>query len=86
MKQQGVGEIAHRKLHNLHFSADIIRVKKSRTMRGTGHVERTGYLKSSYKILVEKPDGNIPLARSKHRREDNKLNAKQGVAMWAGCI
>jgi len=48
-----------RKLHNeelndLHCSADIIRVIKSRRMRWAGHVARIGERKSAYRVLMGK--------------------------------
>jgi hypothetical protein len=44
---------------------------KSRRMRWAGHVARIGEKKSSYRILVGKPEGKRPLGRSRRRWEDN---------------
>jgi hypothetical protein len=40
-------------------------------MRWEGHVACTGEIRNGEKILVEKPDGKIPLGRPIHRQEDN---------------
>ena len=46
-------------------------VIKSRRLRWAGHVERMEEDRSVYKVLVGKPDGNIPLGRARRRWEDN---------------
>jgi len=58
-------------LINLHMSGDeiVFIVIKSRRIRWAGHVARMG--SGVYSVLVGKPDGKIPLGRSRHRREDN---------------
>jgi len=65
-----------RKLHNeelndLHCSADIIRVIKSRRMRWAGHVARTGERKSAYRVWMGKPEGNSPFGRPRRGWKDN---------------
>jgi len=65
-----------RKLHNeeindLYSSPSIVRVIKSRRMRWAGHVACVGERRGAYRVLVEKPEGNRPLGRSRHRWEDN---------------
>jgi hypothetical protein len=55
-----------RKLHNdeLHCpysSPNVVRVIKSRRMRGAGHVARMGEGRGVYRVLVGKPDGKRPL-------------------------
>jgi GNAT superfamily N-acetyltransferase len=64
-----------RTLHNeelyaLCFSRDIIRVIKSRRLRGVGHVARVGERRGAYRALVGKPEGR-PLGRPRRRWEDN---------------
>jgi hypothetical protein len=54
------------KLHNLYFSANIIRVMKTRRMRWAGHVARMEVLRSAYKILVLRKIG-----RHRRRCEEN---------------
>jgi hypothetical protein len=57
-------------LHNLYCSPSLIRMIKSRGMRWAGHVARMGE-KSSYRILVGKPEGKRQLGRLRRRWEDN---------------
>jgi hypothetical protein len=44
---------------------------KSRRMRWAGHVARMGKRRNAYRILVGKPEGKIPLGRSRRRWVDN---------------
>jgi hypothetical protein len=57
-------------LHNLYSSPDIIIQIKSRRMRLAGHVARMGEERKVYKVLVGKPEGNIPLGRPRCRWEE----------------
>jgi hypothetical protein len=43
-------------LHNLYSSPSIIKTIKSRRMRWTGHIARTGKKRNACMILVEKPE------------------------------
>jgi hypothetical protein len=52
-------------------SQNIIRVMKSRRIRGAEHVERMREMRNVYNILVEKPEGKMPLGRPRQRWEDN---------------
>jgi hypothetical protein len=54
-------------LHGLYFSPSIIRMIKLRSMRWAGHVTRMRENRNSYRILVGKPEGNIPPGRSRRR-------------------
>ena len=61
-----------RKLHNeefngLYCSPDIVRVIKSRRLGWVGHVARMGERRGVYRVLMEKPEGNSPLGRSRRR-------------------
>jgi hypothetical protein len=47
----------HNEFHNLYAPPYIIRMTKSRRMRWTGHVARTGEMRNAYKIFVGKPEG-----------------------------
>jgi hypothetical protein len=63
-----------RKLHNeglrdLYSSPSIIRIIKSRRMRGAGHVARMGQKKNVYRLLVRKPERKRPLGRWIWKRE-----------------
>jgi hypothetical protein len=44
---------------------NIIRVIKSRRMRWTGHIARMGEGRGVYRVLVGRPEGKIPLGRSR---------------------
>jgi hypothetical protein len=44
-------------LHNLYSSPNIIRMIKSRRMRGAGHAARMGETRNAYRILAGKPEG-----------------------------
>jgi hypothetical protein len=55
------------KLHNLYCSPDIIRMISSRRMRQMVHVALMGDMRNTYKILVGKPEGKIPLGRPRRR-------------------
>jgi len=77
-----------RKLHNeelndLYCSPNIVRVIKSRRMRWAGHVARVGERRGAYRVLVGKPEGKIPLGRSRCRLEDNIKMDLQEVG-WGG--
>jgi hypothetical protein len=63
-------KLHNEELHNLYSSPSIIRQIKSRRMRWTGHVARMGEEKEVYRVLVEKPEGKIPLGRPRRRWED----------------
>jgi hypothetical protein len=85
----GEWKILHNEeLNDLYSSPNIIRVIKSRRMRWTGHVIRTGEGRGAYRILVGIPEGWRPLGRPKRRWEDNihmDLHAFDGES-WTGLI
>jgi hypothetical protein len=65
-----------RKLHNKEFndlycSPNIVRLIKSRRMRWAGHVAHIEESRGVYRVLVGKPEGKIPLERTRRRWEDN---------------
>jgi hypothetical protein len=47
------------------------RVIRSGGMRWAGHIACMREMRSPYKILVRKPEGNIPFARPRHRWKYN---------------
>jgi hypothetical protein len=58
------------KLHILYLSPNIIRQIKSRRMRWTGHVARTGEERKLYRVLVGKPEEKTELGKPRRRWED----------------
>jgi hypothetical protein len=65
-----------RKLHNeelrdLYSSLSIIRIVKPRRMICEGHVARIGEKRSTFRLLVGKPEGKRPLGRPRRRFVDN---------------
>jgi hypothetical protein len=52
----GWRRLHNEELHNLYASANVILVIKSWKMRLAGHLARMGEMKSTYSILVGKPD------------------------------
>jgi len=54
-------------------------VIKSRRMRWAGHVARMGEEMGVYRVLVGKPEGKRPLARSRRRWVDNIRTDLQDV-------
>jgi hypothetical protein len=73
----GWRKLHNEELHNLYFSASIIRIIKSRRLRLAGHVARMGEKKNACRILVGKPERKKPLERPRRRWEDNiKMNLR----------
>jgi hypothetical protein len=70
-------------LHILYSSPNIIRQIKSRRMRWAEQVTRMGEERKVYKVFVVKPEGNIPLRRSRRRGEDG-LRMDIGQIAWRG--
>jgi hypothetical protein len=65
-------------LHSQYSSPNIVRVIKSRRMRGARHVARMGEGRSVYRVLVGKPEGKRSLGRPGCRWEDNiKLDLRE---------
>jgi hypothetical protein len=56
-------------LHNVYSSPNIIRLLKSRRMRGAGHVTHMGEMRSAYKTLFGKPEEKGPCRRPRCRWE-----------------
>jgi hypothetical protein len=50
-------------LQSLYSSSNIVRVIKSRRMRGAGHVARKGEERGVYRVLVGRPERKRPLGR-----------------------
>jgi hypothetical protein len=65
-------------LHSLYSSLNIVRVIKSRRMRGAGQVARLGEGRGVYRVSVGRPEGKRPLGRPRRRWEDNiKLDLRE---------
>jgi hypothetical protein len=54
-------------LHDLYPSPIIFRVKKSRSVRWTGHVEHMGKSRGVCRVLVGKPERKKPLGKPRLR-------------------
>jgi hypothetical protein len=67
----GWRRLHHGELHDFHALRNIFGVIKSRRVRCSGHVARTGDMRNAYKILVRKPERKRPLGRPGRRWEDN---------------
>ena len=63
-------KLHNEKLNDMYFSPNI-RVNKSRRMRWAGHVAPRGERRGVYRVMVRKPEENIPLVRPRRRWEDN---------------
>jgi hypothetical protein len=53
----------NQELRDLYSSLSIIRIIKSRRMRWAGHVARMEEKRIAYRLLVGKPEGEIPLGK-----------------------
>jgi hypothetical protein len=79
----GWRKLNNEELHNLYCSPSKIRMIKSRRMRWSGHVARMGYKRNACRILLGKPEGQIPLRRPRRRWEDNiKMDLRE--IGWGG--
>jgi hypothetical protein len=75
------------KLYKMYTKLNIIRVIKSRRMRGSWHVACMGQMRNEYKILVGKPERKRPLVRPRHRWEDNiRINLRAVRQEGMDCI
>jgi hypothetical protein len=63
----GWRKLYNEELHNLYSSPSIIRIIKSKRMRGAGHVAQMGEKRDVYRLLVRKPEGKRPLGRPRRR-------------------
>jgi hypothetical protein len=67
----GWRKLHNEELHNLYSSPSIIRLIKSRRVRGSWHVARRGKKRNAYRILVGSPEEKRPLRRTRRRWVDN---------------
>jgi len=61
----------------LYALPNIIRVSKSRSIRGAGFVVCMGKMKYVYKILVRKPEGKRPCGRPRCRCEEIRMDLRE---------
>ena len=64
-------KLHNEELNDLYSSPNIVQVIKSRRVRWAGHVASMGKKRGIYRVLVGKPEGKIPLGRTRSRWEDN---------------
>jgi hypothetical protein len=69
---------------NLLTLPHIIRMIKSRRMRGAGYVVHMGEKRKAYGILMGKPEGKRPQGRPRHWWEDNIKMDLRGRMGWYG--
>jgi hypothetical protein len=67
----GRRKLHNQELHDLYSSPSIIRTIKSRTVRWTWNVARTGEKMNACALLVEKSKGKRPLETRRRRWMDN---------------
>jgi hypothetical protein len=72
----GWRKLQNEERHNLYSSSDIIRMIELRKVRWAGHVERMA-VRSSYKILVGKPEVIRPLKALELWEDNNKMDVKE---------
>jgi hypothetical protein len=60
---RGWRRLHNEELRNLHASANVIRVIKSRRMEWTGHVARMGKMRNAHSVLDGKPEKKRPLGK-----------------------
>jgi hypothetical protein len=68
---EGWKKLHNEELRNLYSTPSVIRMIKSRMMRGAGHVAQTGEKRNRYRLLVGKPGGKRTLVRPGQRCADN---------------
>jgi hypothetical protein len=76
-------KLHNEELHNLYSSPNIIRMIKSMRMRWTRHVARMVTKRNACRILVGKPEGKMPLRRTRSRWVDN-IKIDLGEMGWYG--
>jgi hypothetical protein len=83
----GWRRLHNEELHNLYASPDVIRMMKSRRMRGAGHVACIGGMRNLFKILSEN------LKRRDHAEDLcvggkvilEYISGKLDGRLWTGC-
>jgi hypothetical protein len=65
------GELNNEELHTLYSLPSIVTKSKSWRKRWEGHVACMREKRNLYRIVAGKPEGKIPLEKSRHRWEGN---------------
>ena len=83
----------NKELHSLYRKPNIVRVIKSRRLRGAGHVARMEESRSAFNILTGKTTRKRPLRRPRRRREvniksilKNWVDSAQGRDYWRALV
>jgi hypothetical protein len=77
-------KLHNKELHDMYSSPNIVRVIKSRRMRGAGHVARMGKGRCVYRGLVGKPEGKRSLGRPRWGITLTWIFRKWDVGIWTG--
>jgi hypothetical protein len=77
----GWRKLHNEEVHDFYPSPSIIRMVKSRRMRGVGHVARMGEKREACRLLVGKSEGKSPLGRPR-RRKVNNIRIDLGEVGW----
>jgi hypothetical protein len=74
----GWRKLRNEELHSLYSSPSIIRMIKSRRMRGVGHVARIGTKLNAYKISMGRPERKRPQERPRCKSKvDIKIDLRE---------
>jgi hypothetical protein len=82
-EEGGWRTLHNEELHNLYASPNIFRMIKGRRMRWAGHVAYMAEIRSTFNILVGKPEGKRPLGRSRYRWANN-IRLDLSEIRWEG--
>jgi hypothetical protein len=76
-------KLHNEELHNLYSSQSIIRMIKSRGMRGAGDIARMRAKRNAYRIWAGKPEGKMLRGRPRRRWVDNIKMGLREIG-WGG--
>jgi hypothetical protein len=68
-------------MHNLYSFSNIIIIIKSRRMIWEGHIALAGERRNAYRVLVEKPEGKMPLGGPRYKWKDNIMMDLKGIEL-----
>jgi hypothetical protein len=82
------GKLHNEQLYDVYSLPTIIRIIRSRRMMRVGHVARVAEKRTTYMLLLGKPEGKIPQGRPRCRWIDtikmDLLEIGLGVVDWTG--